>query len=67
MWSVLYFGRAVALESLTYLERRSSGNDKHKPFGGVTMSQFDLFWDIFTRSGSPDAYLLYKDSQEPAA
>ena len=30
------------------------------------MSQFDLFWDIFRKSGSPDAYLLYKDSQDTA-
>jgi len=30
------------------------------------MSQFDLFWDIFRKSGSPDAYLLYKDSQDKA-
>lgn len=26
----------------------------------------DLFWDIFRKSGSADAYLLYRDSQDSA-
>ncbi len=30
------------------------------------MSKLDLFWEIFKKSGSPDAYLLYKESQESA-
>ncbi len=30
------------------------------------MSKFDLFWDIFRKSGSPEAYLLSKESQDSA-
>jgi hypothetical protein len=30
------------------------------------MKRNDLFWDIFKKSGSPDAYLLYKESLDSA-